>query len=187
MTAEHKAKLLVANLGRHMSDETKAKIGMANAGRCPSLEARARMSASGKGRPKSSEWRADMSARQIGSHLSDETRIKLSIANKGRIGSLSGGWRGGINPINQTIRHSDKYNAWRTAVFERDAYTCQDCGARNGMGYTVELEAHHIHEFAQYPDERFVVENGKTLCLECHNKTKLGRLRKARVVACLTA
>lgn len=53
---------------------------------------------------------------------------------------------------------------WRKAVFERDDYTCQDCGERGGR-----LNAHHIRPW--YADEagRFDVENGVTLCKKCHH------------------
>lgn len=33
-------------------------------------------------------------------------------------------WKGGITPINITIRASDRYKFWRKSVFERDHYTC---------------------------------------------------------------
>jgi hypothetical protein len=43
-------------------------------------------------------------------------------------------WKGGKTPINERIRNSTEYRLWRTAVFERDNYTCIWCGARNGKG-----------------------------------------------------
>lgn len=64
------------------------------------------------------------------------------------------------------IRQSAKYKAWRTLVFERDNYTCVQC---NSTGY---LHGDHIKPFALYPELRFEVSNGRTLCVPCHKKTR---------------
>ena len=126
------------------------------------------------------EQKAKLSAACMGRRESLETRIKLSVAHRH---CLPSDWKGFITLEDLLIRKSLEYAAWRSAVLERDNYTCQECGEHGGMGHTVRLEAHHIHEFAQYPDERLVVENGKTLCVKCHNKTKPGRPRKVQVSA----
>ena len=75
-------------------------------------------------------------------------------------------WKGGVTPLNRTIRNSIEYREWRTAVFERDDYTCQGCSTRGGW-----LEADHIKQFAVYPELRLEVSNGRTLCRTCHIKT----------------
>ena len=111
---------------------------------------------------------------------SPEARAVLSANHADVRREKSPSWKGGVTPENLLIRGSLAYVVWRTAVFERDNYTCQECGAHSGNGHAVFLEAHHIHEFVNYPDERFVVDNGKTLCQKCHNKTK-GRRRNVRV------
>lgn len=60
-----------------------------------------------------------------------------------------------------------RYYAWRKAVLKRDAYTCQECGYRcPRLGST--LNAHHIKGWSAYPDLRYDVENGVSLCLTCH-------------------
>lgn len=75
-------------------------------------------------------------------------------------------WKGGVTPIYKKIRKSPEYIAWRTSVFERDNYTCIWCG-QNGK----ELNADHIKSFAHYPELRFDISNGRTLCVTCHKKT----------------
>jgi 5-methylcytosine-specific restriction endonuclease McrA len=74
--------------------------------------------------------------------------------------------RGGITPINKLIRTSFAYLNWRKSVFERDNYTCQMCGNRGGK-----LNADHIKPFSIYLDLRFDLDNGRTLCVDCHKTT----------------
>lgn len=66
---------------------------------------------------------------------------------------------------NQELRSTKEYKEWRSSVFERDKYTCQECGQVGGS-----LEAHHIKPFALYEDLRFEVNNGLTLCVGCHRE-----------------
>lgn len=60
-------------------------------------------------------------------------------------------------------RNMPEYAQWRTEVFERDEYTCQDCNELGGA-----LQAHHIKPWATCPALRFDVSNGVTLCQRCH-------------------
>lgn len=62
-------------------------------------------------------------------------------------------------------RNSKEYTDWRTAVFKRDEYTCAICRQVGGR-----LNAHHIRPFKDFPSERFNVDNGITLCEECHKR-----------------
>ena len=75
-------------------------------------------------------------------------------------------WKGGITPKSFQIRNSKEYKLWRKAVFERDNWTCIWCGIRG-----VELHADHIKPFALFPELRFSIDNGRTLCVPCHKKT----------------
>jgi 5-methylcytosine-specific restriction endonuclease McrA len=79
----------------------------------------------------------------------------------------------GKRTANKKIRQSWAYKAWRTLVFERDNYTCTECGDKNydGRGKSLALHADHIKPFALYPELRFEPSNGRTLCVPCHKKT----------------
>lgn len=107
----------------------------------------------------------------------DSTRRKWSEMRKG---AGNPNWKGGKTPLHLAVRTSLEYRLWRTAVFERDNYTCVWCGARNGNGRDVYLEADHIKSFADYPDLRLAIDNGRTLCKPCHEKTPNYKGRKCR-------
>jgi endogenous inhibitor of DNA gyrase (YacG/DUF329 family) len=97
-----------------------------------------------------------------GSKASSETRIKMSMAHKG---SNCNFWKGGVTPIHDAIRKSIEYKLWREAIFARDNWTCQKTGIKGGT-----LRAHHIQNFAQFPELRFAIDNGITLSKESHNE-----------------
>ncbi len=83
-------------------------------------------------------------------------------------------WRDeGKRTDDKKVRQSAKYKAWRTLVFERDNYICVECGDHNyeGRGESLILHADHIKPFALFPELRFEVSNGRTLCVPCHKKT----------------
>lgn len=82
-------------------------------------------------------------------------------------GENSHKWRGGITEEDKLIRKRREYTQWRAEVYERDNYTCQCCGLYGGR-----LNAHHLNSFASYPDLRFNVDNGITLCTQCHDSTE---------------
>jgi 5-methylcytosine-specific restriction endonuclease McrA len=85
-------------------------------------------------------------------------------------------WKGGISKgyREQKSMHIPEYKSWRSKVFERDNWTCQTCGKRGCY-----LEAHHIKEWAKFPELRFDINNGVTLCYECHRLTKKVRRIKS--------
>ena len=61
-------------------------------------------------------------------------------------------------------RNCPENREWRKAVLEHDKDTCQKCGI------TKNLVAHHILPWALFPELRFEVENGITLCRSCHKR-----------------
>ena len=66
---------------------------------------------------------------------------------------------------NQQWRFTKQYEDWRKTVYERDLHTCQQCQKQN-----CKLNAHHIKDGINYPELRYIVENGITLCEKCHKK-----------------
>lgn len=98
--------------------------------------------------------------RDIDYMFSDATRIEV---HDGKVIASYDNKKFPWEKTYRDIRRSGEYSSWRTAVFERDDYTCVKCGHRGG-----ELNAHHIKPFAKYPDHRLDVDNGITLCKECH-------------------
>lgn len=102
---------------------------------------------------------------QLGKHFTAEHRRKLGASKKGEKNPC---WKGGITPETNKIRNSVDYRLWREAVFARDGWICQKCDIRSGMGKEVVLNAHHILNFADYPDIRFAIDNGITFCKDCH-------------------
>lgn len=63
----------------------------------------------------------------------------------------------------QIGREYPEYYEWRKAVYKRDDYICQYCGK---LG--VKLHAHHLESYRDNPELRTLLENGITLCEECH-------------------
>lgn len=90
------------------------------------------------------------------------TRCRLCSLHY-RSGPRSATWLGGRTPINQRERTSQAARAWRRAIFARDNYTCQLCEKRG-----VTLHAHHKKAWATHPELRYDIENGITLCRDCH-------------------
>lgn len=76
-------------------------------------------------------------------------------------------WKGGISPTYVKIRNSIETKQWREKVFKRDHWICRECEQVGGK-----LRPHHIRPFAKYPDLRFDVNNGITLCKKCHDKVR---------------
>ncbi|MHA1737884.1 MAG: NUMOD3 domain-containing DNA-binding protein [Candidatus Heimdallarchaeota archaeon] len=118
-----------------------------------------------KGKKHSEETRKKISQRAKGRIISQEHRKKISETFKNKP-SIHHNWKGGITPINKVIRRSREYKLWRIAVFERDNFTCIWCGQKGGR-----LNADHIKPFALFPELRFAIDNGRTLCEDCHKTT----------------
>lgn len=189
-------KIRQANLGKHHSIETRAKISRVQKGKhnspntefvkglVPWNKGKKMVYKSGHhpllGKSPSAETLAKMREAKLGNRLSEGTKRRMSKAHKGKKrseehqrklaesqrGEKSHFWKGGTTPINKIIRTSMEYKLWRETVFARDDWTCIWCGVRGGK-----LNVDHIKPFSHHPELRFAIENGRTLCKDCHKKT----------------
>lgn len=181
--------------GSKMSEEAKKKISLANKGKKRTEDMKKKMSDIKKGSigyrkgiPHTEETKKKISTSKkknpnrywLGKHRSNETKRKISKAHLQNpvrywLGKKrecmtkenNPNWKGGISVERAAIWHSQEYKKWRKSVFERDNYTCQECQLKNKA-----LEAHHIKAFAKYPKLRLDIDNGITLCKECHKATR---------------
>lgn len=85
-------------------------------------------------------------------------------------------WTGGKN---KTVWKSVEYQRWRKAVMRRDNYTCQICGDNRGG----DLEADHIKPRYWYPELTLDIDNGRTLCKDCHMATPTWGVKVKQMLA----
>lgn len=160
LTEIHKRRLSDAAMGKRgakHSQETKDKIRLSNLGKLHPMT-----SAKLKGRPKSEEHRKKLSLANKGKKWTEEMKKKKSESCKGE---KHWAWLEdrsklkGYNLDNED-RRSPIYKNWRKQVWLRDGFKCKianpDCKGR--------IEAHHILGWSLYPELRFEVNNGITLC-----------------------
>jgi 5-methylcytosine-specific restriction endonuclease McrA len=60
-------------------------------------------------------------------------------------------------------RNNQDYFNWRKTIFERDNFTCQICKIKGKF-----LHGHHIVGVYERFDLIYEVDNGITLCKDCH-------------------
>lgn len=161
--------------GRKHSEKSKRVMSELAKGRIRSLASRLKQSVtmSGEnhiyfGKKRSPETVTKMSSSLKIAMNKPQLRERLSLKKRG---SKAPNWKGGITVVNKAIRNSFEYTSWRRSVFQRDNFICTACGDRGGKGHSVKLNADHIKPFSLYPELRFELSNGRTLCVECHKKT----------------
>ena len=181
MTDERKERMVEVQrktwLGRKFTNEHKKNLSLSHKGQTPPNPYKEGHNPWNKGKRgvMPSPWNK-------GLHLPEEMKVKISISRKGKSagenhplwgkgnpnvrGDKNNNWRGGVTSENEKVRKSAKYILWRKAIFERDGYCCQVCGIIGGA-----LQADHISPFWAFPDLRFDLNNGRTLCKPCHLKT----------------
>ncbi len=97
-----------------------------------------------------------------------------------KTGDKNSNWKGGITTEYKADRTSSEKWEWVEKVHDKYDYTCQCCGYKNARGN--KLHAHHIENFSSNPEARFDVDNGISLCQDCHNDfhAKFGRVSNSQ-------
>ena len=91
-------------------------------------------------------------------------------------------WKGGITPLRKSIREMPEYNKWRLNIFIRDNFICHICGknARNNcnadhypIAFSEILQTENIKSLENARNSKllWILDNGRTLCIPCHQET----------------
>ncbi len=94
------------------------------------------------------------------------------------VGPSAARWKDGLSLERDRARYAAAVRLWRAAVFARDGWRCQQCGTEGS------LHAHHISPWAEDEAARFDVDNGVTLCIDCHGVIHGRDFSRRRVKVC---
>lgn len=152
------------NKNRPMTEEVKKKVSLSK-----------------KGKPSNSPTKFKKG--QVPPHKGKEALWAKgeNNVNFGKTGKKHPCWKENKQrPFLKQIRETYKYRQWRSDIFTRDNFTCVQCGRKG-----IYLEADHIKRFIdiirEYKietldeaigcEELWNINNGRTLCQQCHRKT----------------
>lgn len=138
-----------------------------NKGKKASLEIRRKISQTTK-KAMTPEVRLKISLSRKQVIYSQAHRKAISLGNKGKTsGEKHWNWKGGYSrKIGDMFYISADYKEWRMKVFRRDEFICVICKIPNKR-----LQADHIKPKCLYPELIFSLDNGRTLCEDCHKQT----------------
>lgn len=169
MTEEHRKNISNGKKGVKFTKEHRNNISRSNIGK-PGYWL---------GKKRSREDIAKFRKSHLGKKQSDEIRLKRM---KSISGSNNYNWKGGLTSVVRQVRRCFKYRQWRSDIFTRDGFICVLCGKKSNW-----IEADHypksfsdifyrnkiktIEESLEC-EEFWDINNGRTLCFKCHDKTK---------------
>jgi hypothetical protein len=122
-------------------------------------------------------------------HTDESTRLKSVNSARhwlGKTGKDHPHWKDfKISPLYSQIRNCFQYRQWRWDVYTRDNFTCVLCGRNKEVSGKLEAD-HYPKQFidilreynfktlkqAIECEELWNINNGRTLCKECHNPTR---------------
>jgi len=159
------------NYGKHYSLERCKKISEAqkggkgnNYGKKASEETRKKMSEARSGEKNAMFGRYGKDAGFYGKHHTKEHLEKIRLSHLGNKNPM---WRDDLTQQERENNKNRNYNPktleWRNKVFKRDDYIDQITGRKGG-----ELVAHHLYNYANYPELRFDMNNGITISKDLH-------------------
>lgn len=119
---------------------------------------------------------------ELGVKISKTQKEQFASGIRSNIMENNPNWKNGlgVTPLHQSIRQMSKYKLWRFEVFKRDNFTCTWC-----KDASRDINADHIKPFSQILKENQIssieeadkciqlwdINNGRTLCVECHKTT----------------
>ena len=168
--------LIPWNKGKTWSEEIKQKVSKTKKGNC---------------KPNSGSFKKGQQSPNKGKILS--WLIGEKNPNFGKFGKEHPCFKENkVHKFHKTIRETYKYRQWRSDIFTKDNFTCVLCGVKNCY-----VEADHIKRFidiireyniktldeALNCEELWNINNGRTLCIECHRKTDTWGRRPFKILS----
>lgn len=131
-------------------------------------------------------WNKGLVGVQVGANKGKKFPYKPRPSMKGRKAwnkGISAHWIiGNKNPrwvsdrtklVKSNRRGNSMYREWRMSIYRRDNFKCRmanpDCCGR--------IEAHHILGWTKYPELRYEINNGITLCHYHHPRKKADEIK----------
>lgn len=112
----------------------------------------------------------------------------FDCSHKIQIGKNNPNWRGGTTKLSHRIRSSIKYFRWQDKCLKRDNYICTFCKIKRcklnidhiiPFSYILKNVQHWAKEFQINPykfamqfEPLWDIDNGRTLCIPCHQQTE---------------
>jgi hypothetical protein len=148
-------------------------------------ENRRKISQSRLGIKLTEQHKRNISQAKKGIPLTEKNKIALRVPHgirtvgsgtmlRGRFGELANSWKGGLPARKkQELRNDSAYQGWVQEIKKRDLGICR-LQNENCMGYKV---VHHILSWRDYPEERYNINNGITLCQFHHPRKRMDEQR----------
>lgn len=126
------------------------------------------------GQIKGQEIRKKMTVANRNNAKKVEVREKQSLAKRGLVGNKTNRWIEDREKLSKKqIRNDYAYQEWRKQVWIRDDFTCKlksnDCKGK--------ITSHHIFPWRDYPEKRYEINNGITLCHYHHPRKRIDEKR----------